>query len=1284
MLEVLREPEGQSEAYFGHDADLSIRLLGGFVIEDRREGAAEERPNIASEPSRALFAFLALRRNTPHTRAFLAGQFWPDVEESKARRRLSQALWRIRQAFGGDVDAPLSVTSSTVQFATASTCWVDVEEFEAAGAAIERRWRKDSRSVSVDELEAAANLYRGVFLEGHYDDWMGPVRDRLTHGYLVVLGRLIQAHRRAGDLHGALAWARRRVAVDSHREESHQEVIRLCVVLERPTDARRQFEICAKIFNEELGVAPLPETQALVADLSPFRSRANNQFSTSIVGRRRERAALLRSVEDCASGDGGVLFVEGDPGSGKTLLLEDLADSARSRGVSVVWAEHSERSSSRPYEGLAAAMSRGLQGLRGEHVVEAVQPLWIDAAASLIPALANEVSGSLPSGLKPDEERWRQHEGLVQILLAHGRISPTLLVVDDLHWADEGTLTVLAQACGRLREAGVVLCVAYRRHEAKQAPTVWESLCALEATDAHQRFTLGPMPRDEVVDLVSAVGGWQPTDAVGVDQLLAETGGNPFFIVETLRARSRLSTAGLVGDAAFPVALSVASLLSQRFRQLGDEARAVLGGLSVFGRPLRSSEVGALTGLDIHDVRVGLAEALEANVVVERGREYEIVHHQMRRTVYGILGEEERRHLHALAVDLWVHPDGLRPTTWTEIAHHAALSQRWEVMVDASRNAAAEAMRLHATGLAASHLERALVGIGHLATAPTEMVREAEIDVLLRLEELFDVLGETDRRRQVLERLEIIVGALSVRRTDLLELLACRRASLLASQAEFAAALNELEDWPGSSPLRTAEILVLKGTILLWSGDSEGAVAVLLHALDALVAQGEKTAAVRCVLGSALNELQDFAAAATHLQAALSEAELANDIRSQVEALGGLASVATDSGRSDSAELSYRHAIELSMAAGYRRAEGKNLVNIGTLFAVTGRGAQALELFTQAELVFVSISDERGLAFVRFNRADLRCWLLGDIESAGVDARQAIEFFRSIGDVRHEALGLDVLANIARMQKRPTACRRHLARAHRYAVESGDGFTEVQAARTLGHLELDQGRFKQALEAVQPALSRAKELGLVAQLPVLAAIEAKALIGLDRGEEAAELALRTSQSIDDHTDRSHLALFWCGRVLASAGREEAFSLFEQSWKVLDRNLDGLSQSDRDRALTAVNENLAIDGERRRMTPEVVAVQLPDISAPFGRPLRSDEYVSVNWTVEDPADFDVEGKGNRRRSQLTRLVIEAGDQGAAPRIDDIVAVMGVSRATVKRDLAALRDLGFDLVTRGSFG
>ncbi|MBN1138276.1 MAG: AAA family ATPase, partial [Anaerolineae bacterium] len=310
---------------------LHIGMLGGFTL----AWGDAARASIPSAVARSVFAYLLTYRDRPHTRDLLAGIFWPELPDATARRRLSQALWQIRQAL--DPYPVLLTEGDAVWIDPGLPLWLDVAEFEQRAASSKRQ-----------DLVLAAELYRGEFLDGYYDDWALVERERLREILLAILGKLVEGSKGRGEHERALLYARRLVAEDPWREEAHCEVMRLCHLLGRDAEALKQLKVCRQVLADELGAELSPETEALAAQIvaqrdpakppvlpSAARSRTTSLLERPdrlpLVGRQAELAELLRQVEAAARRQGGLALVFGEAGVGKTRLAQELARNAEWR-----------------------------------------------------------------------------------------------------------------------------------------------------------------------------------------------------------------------------------------------------------------------------------------------------------------------------------------------------------------------------------------------------------------------------------------------------------------------------------------------------------------------------------------------------------------------------------------------------------------------------------------------------------------------------------------------------------------------------------------------------------------------------------------------------------------------------------------------------------------------------------------------------------------------------------------------------------------------------------------
>ncbi|NET84343.1 MAG: hypothetical protein F6J94_21220 [Moorea sp. SIO1F2] len=216
----------------------------------------------------------------------------------------------------------LSANSSNVGIAPGLVIEVDAEAFSDELAECEREMRsRRIRGVLVERLGALVTNYPGDFLAGHYDDWIEPQRSRIRERYHNGLSQLITLHKGRSQYEEALQFASILVEQEPLQEELHREVMRLHALVGQPSKAERQFERCRAELRAELGVEPSAKTVELAerirADAPSLGVRVRDAESgnAQIVGRVREMGVLMGRVDELVAGDGGVVLVEGDPGS---------------------------------------------------------------------------------------------------------------------------------------------------------------------------------------------------------------------------------------------------------------------------------------------------------------------------------------------------------------------------------------------------------------------------------------------------------------------------------------------------------------------------------------------------------------------------------------------------------------------------------------------------------------------------------------------------------------------------------------------------------------------------------------------------------------------------------------------------------------------------------------------------------------------------------------------------------------------------------------------------------
>jgi DNA-binding SARP family transcriptional activator/tetratricopeptide (TPR) repeat protein len=1266
---------------------LHVQMLGGFSF----HLDAGPAPSRLSRSSASLLAFLILHRDRPQTRDLLAGRFWSDLAEDKARRRLSNALWQVNKAWKEDparaVIELLTTTTTTVGISSKVSLVVDMEAFTRRLDEFERRHRTTGRDAGLADLTSIVDSYRGELLDGHYDEWIEVPRKRVRDRYLGALDRLIQLHTGQGDYDAALRHARALVDQDHLREEWHRDVMRLCALSGQATGAERQYEICRHTLADELGVDPSPETTELIerirrdASAPPVVLLESSEERLPLIGRGEERAALLGRINELVGGKGGVLLVEGEAGIGKSRLIEEVIRGAEWRGVQVLVGEHSETTVLAPYHGLRTALKPATSGLRGEHLVANLEPVWLRQASVVLPELQVIAEPTGRQDLRPQEEPWRATEALAQVILAQSRPRPTVLVLEDVHFGDEDTMAVLVQLGDRLIDSGVLVCLTYQLAHARQSPPIWAALAELEAKPGSSRLVIPPLVGHEVRQLVMAeIGPGRLTDSA-MDRLLASTGGNPAVILELLRTPTGviderafdLPDAGRLG-ARGPLVPKLVELLSRRVETVGENVRRVLQVVAALARPATARLVATILGADRNLVIAALADALEQGFCVETADGVVFASDQLRRAVYDREPSGDRVTLHRAIVT------GLRsePGVGVEhLAHHAWLAEEWSDAYLYHLRAADAALAVNAYQTTAEHFGKA-----DQAAVRAGIGDGDRVGGLLAYERVLDTLGRRSDQRAIIDRLTALADlepgqALEIR---------LRRAWLLAntdSGSEAARLAAEGVDPARAAGLGVGELFTIIGTALVWAGRQQEAIEPLEQAVTELGNSGRSALEARLTLGRTVADLGGLAQAEEQLEGAYDEAVRVADVRHQVEALGHLATLHNQQGREVAAEASFLEAISLAREIGYRHGEGRNLVNLAAFYLDRGQSGRAVGLLRAAAEVFASLGNGRGEAFVKYNAAYVNHWFLGQDNVAWDQATEAATLFRSIGDERTEALCLNTLACIQRRRGRRRHARRQLSEALAKTAARGDRAAEALTHLHLALVTLELGQLSEASGHVCSAMDTGLTSAEDRLLPALEATRARILAEEGRLDEAVVVVEGTVALNRPGVELPHLVAWWCAEVLAAAGRHrEAADQVALAHELLTSNLEDLSPAEARRARTEVPEHRAMSELRERYFVTTEMVRIPRWDAPTGRPLEPTDLVAVQWTVSEPDDRSLASPAARRRHRILRLTTEARAQGGMARVSDLASILGVSERTIKRDLAALRSAGRQPVTRGS--
>lgn len=375
------------------------------------------------------------------------------------------------------------------------------------------------------------------------------------------------------------------------------------------------------------------------------------------IGRENELAILQSTVQQVASGEGDVWWIGGESGVGKTRLVNEVRIRALVSGLAVATGETRDTGNA-PYDTWREVIRR--------LVFNVELPLEeLSALSEIVPELGELLGYELPSlpDLEPRMARSRLFSAVATLLRQHAQ--PLLIILDDLHWADSGTLDLLHWLEANISPLPVLIVALWRDDERPHLNEQGEHVLHLK------RLT-----QPEIVALSSAILGRQDTTPEVVNFLVRETEGNTFFLVEFIRAMAEnAGTLDQIRHTALPATVSTANvqqIIQRRLNRAPASARPLLEMAAVAGRVL---DLDVLRAAGITNLEVNLNTCTEASILEIRDTRWGFSHDKLREGMLAVLPETTRATLHERVADAIqkVHADVLE-SWYLELAYHYQIS----------------------------------------------------------------------------------------------------------------------------------------------------------------------------------------------------------------------------------------------------------------------------------------------------------------------------------------------------------------------------------------------------------------------------------------------------------------------------------------------------------------------------------------------------------------------------------------------------------------------------------
>src|SRR5262245_30586790 len=730
---------------------LYLRLLGGF----QRVGAPGLRGAIPTGKVQALLAYLALPPGRAHARDQLAALLWGDLGEAGARSNLRQALFALRRALP---TSPILITEGDNVALDPAGVEVDVVLFE-------RRVAEGTASA----LQDAAELYRGDLLAGlavsepSNLEWLLTERERLRELAMDALAKLLVHQRSARATEAAVKTGLRLVALDPLQESAHRTLMRLYAELGRRPAALRQYQTCVGVLQRELGVEPEAETKQLYRELvrrRPLRSateldrkRPHKREAEQtlfdplskdrpLIGREVERAQLRQLLEEAGQSHGCVVTIMGDAGIGKTSVLGALAADAIALGARVLLGRCYESASILPFGPWVDAFRSGQ--ILDESMLDELRPVWRSELARLLPEA--ETTG-LPGH---SDNRLRLFEAVAHLVESLAARRALVLMLEDIHWADEMSLRLLAFINRRVGGWRVLVLTTAREQELADASMARRTLQELGRELHATSLKLAPLSRldtDLLVRSLSRVG----TDPAALtrleDQVWVVSEGNPFVAVETMRALHEGSI--VEGSTTLPLPKRVRDLIADRLGRLSDRGRQLAAVAAVIGREFDFALLQRASGCEEAAAAEAVEELVRRGVLEGTDDQFDFTHDRVRAVITTELLLPQRKLLHrqiGSALEA-LHADELQIHCFALGTHYRA-GEVWDKAVHYLWQAARMAIARSAPREARGCFEQALGVLAALPESSSTLEQGFEIRFELR-----PIIGHFAEIREVLERL---------------------------------------------------------------------------------------------------------------------------------------------------------------------------------------------------------------------------------------------------------------------------------------------------------------------------------------------------------------------------------------------------------------------------------------------------------------------------------------------------------------------------------------------------
>lgn len=716
---------------------LKISVFGDFQLKYGNQVVT----TIDSPRHQEFLTYLLFNKETAQSRQSLSFQFWPDSSEKQARNNLRQLLFQIRNKLP-DAEHFLIIKNKICQWNPDSSYQLDAAEFDHCLEESKQAKKADDTDSYVSKLIQAESLYKGPLLENCYSKWIEPYRETLERKYQTLLEHLIEQMEEQRDYSSAISYAQKLLKCDEFLESTYRTLMRLYALKNERPNIHSVYQDCVNTLRHELDLNPSAETVRFYEQLmsesieekesKSTKSQQNVSTKWALIGRRNEWKLLLSSWKKVLRGDKKSVFISGEPGIGKSRLVEEFFNYVKRQGYITA--------STKSYEA-ASTLSYGsvTEWLRSEDIsahLSDLDTVWLTELTRLIPELlVKHPHLSHPGPISDNWEKIHFFEAITRAILNTDK--PRLLVIDDLQWCDNETLSWLNYLMHFDHPAKLLVVGMIRPVSGTANQPLQQLKSDLSRSGLLIEESLDPLNEVDTLTLIGEVAEKKPDQNAG-QVIYRETRGNPLYIVESIREGVYDEVIKKYQDpdthkyfykSHLRIPKKVTEVIASRLNQLSKPARDLIHVAAAVGNECSLRILMEVSEKNESELIPLLEELLQHFMIREQEQDiFDFTHDKLREVAYKKMSGSRRRWLHKRTAKALENGVGYKESEGpSRIAYHFDQAGESKKAIKYYSVAAKSARDVYANEESLSFLERSIELLDSIPENPEKKLLEKNI-----------------------------------------------------------------------------------------------------------------------------------------------------------------------------------------------------------------------------------------------------------------------------------------------------------------------------------------------------------------------------------------------------------------------------------------------------------------------------------------------------------------------------------------------------------------------------